>query len=138
MHTSVLCTKLILYCSAHTFSILEPDATSNWQATPANTYHHRFLIRHFVRTPSTSQNRWWLQLYHTPNDSLATKNASFYVKSIIKVILHATIPCLHRCLVNCAQVHVHKATNLGLYYTRNNHYTTYNASFLQVETNYNF
>ena len=38
----------------------------------------------------------------------------------------------------CAQVHVHKATNIGLYYTPNNHFTTNDMSVVQVEMNYDF
>ena len=42
-----------------------------------------------------------------PNDSTATKDASFYVKSITKVtVFMLTTPCLHRCLISCAQEHV--------------------------------
>ena len=55
--------------------------------------------------------------------SLATtKDASFYVKSILKVtVCMLRSPWLHCCLVNCAQVHVYKAANLyvGLHYIRN-------------------
>ena len=45
------------------------------------------------------------------------------------------------CPVNCAQVqyiHVHEATNPQLYCIQNDHYSTNDASFLQVhvETNY--
>ena len=34
--------------------------------------------------------------------------------------------------------HKHWATNLRLYYTQNDHYTTNDASFLPVEKNYDF
>ena len=41
-------------------------------------------------------------------------------------------------IVRKYSVHVHKATNLRLAYTLNDHYPTNDASFLQGETNYDF
>ena len=91
-----------------------------------------------VATSSTSQNCWQLQYYHAPSNSPATINASFYDKSYHKSYsLHAMILCLHSCLVNCTQVHIHvcKATDIWLYYTWN---STNDASFLQVGTTKTF
>ena len=47
-YTSILHTKWLLYHSRHSFSTLEPRASSNWKVTLANMYRHHFLIRHCI------------------------------------------------------------------------------------------
>ena len=85
--TSVLHTKRLLYCGRHSFSTLEPCDSCDWHATSANMYRHRFLIWHFVHTSSTT--------YHTASDSPSTKDASFYVKCIIKVTVCMLWSCAY-------------------------------------------
>ena len=140
MYISILHTKWLLYCSKHSFSNLEPSASSDWQATSANTYLHCFIIRQLVRASSTSQNRWRLQHCHIPSDSPATKDASFYVKSIIKVTVCKLLSRAYIIvsLIVCKYIHVRKATDWQPYYTRNDHYSTNDSSFLQVEMKYDF
>ena len=70
-------------------------------------------------------------LTHT-NDSLTTKDASFHVKSSKTVISYKP---------SCYSIFVHKnmyVRHLRLYYTPNDHFTTNNASLVQVEINYDF
>ena len=124
-------TNNFFFCSRHSFSTLIPHTSSDWQAIAiAFSYDILCELKH----------KWKLLAVTTlPNDSPANKDVSFHVKSILKVTVFTLQSLAYiRCLVNCAQVHVHvrKATNLGLYYTQNDHYTTNDAPFLQVETNY--
>ena len=48
-YTNILHTKRLLYCNKHSFSTLQPCASSDWQTTFANTYQHLFLVQHFVQ-----------------------------------------------------------------------------------------
>ena len=69
------------------------------------------------------------------------KDDSFHIKNIRKVTVCKlrTMPCLRVSLiVPKYNVHVRNAPNLWLYYTRNNQYTTKDASSVQVEVNYDF
>ena len=112
MYTSILNINWLLYCSRHSLSTLEPRATctcsSDWQAMSANTYRRHFLVWHFVHTSSTTRISWLLQHYHTPNNSPATKDAFFYIKSTVyhkSYSPHTMIWCFHRCLVRQQQTY---------------------------------
>ena len=113
MYTSILHTKRLLYCNRHSFSSWESLASSDWQATSANTYHIRFCVWHFGHTSSTSQNHWQLRHYHTPNDSLLPSMLIPHEKHQKSYNLQTTILCLHHCLVNCVQVHAPYLTILA-------------------------
>ena len=50
--------------------------------------HIAFIFSYnILHTTSTSRSHWWLQHYHTSNDSSTTKYASFHVISIRKVTI---------------------------------------------------
>ena len=125
------------------FSTLKAHVSSDWRATSPNMHHERFLVwvlvRHFYAYFKYESKPLALQHYHTPNNSSTTKNALFHVKGSKTVVIYKLRSCAYIVVsLYCAQVQVLNATKLWLHNTPNDHHTTNNASFVQLEMSYDF